>query len=461
MPAKAGFEGSARLFNRFPGLEELHMKKVVFASLLAVASVSATSIHAQTAVNINQSAQAQAGGGVQMSQPEYNAYNNAISQTDPAAKAAALEAYLTSYPQSSVKASVLELLMGSYAQANNGPKALDAADRLLQVAPSNLRALAIETSLLKSQGDQATDPATKQAAYDKAAGFAQRGLSATKPADMADADFNTLKTQATPYFYSAVGIAAITKKDYPAAISAYESELKSVPAETTKQPSPFLQDTYFLAQAYYQSTPPDLLKCTFYATRTATFAPDQFKASFQPLATYCYKKYHGGEDGYDAVKTAAAANVFFPSDLAVKPAPTPQDFVNQVLASTPDLSTLALSDREFIITNGKPEDAEKVFAPVKGKEVRVSGTVVSATDTAVTLAVSDDAKQAQPPVADFTFNLKEPLKTAPTVGSTLELVGTFDSYTQKPLMIVMSNAEGVAKAPTKAAPARRTPARRR
>ena len=431
------------------------MKKVVFASLLAAATLTTATSYAQSAVN--QGAQAPAAAGqVQMAQPEYNAYTNATSQTDPKAKAAALESYLTTYPQSSVKTSVLELLMAAYSTFDPA-KTLDTADRLLQVSPNNIRALAVETGLLKAQGDQATDPAAKQAAYGKAAGFAQRGLKVTKPDEMSDADFAAIQTSVNPYFYSAIGIDALTRKDSPTAISAYESELKSVPVEQTKNPVPFLQDTFFLAQAYYGATPPDLVKCTFYATRTATFAPDQFKPTFQPLATYCYKKYHGSEEGYDAVKTAAAANLFVPDTLVIKPAPTPQDYVDQTLASTPNLETLALADREFIITNGKPEQADKVFAPVKGKEVRISGTVITATDSSVALAVSDDAKQGTK--ADFTFAMKEPLKTVPAVGSTIELTGTFDSYTQSPLMINMTGGEPVAK-PKAAAPARRSTRKR-
>jgi len=442
------------------------MKKVVLASLLAAVTLTTATSYAQSAVNINQGAQAPAaaGGQVQMAQPEYNAYTNATSQTDPKAKAAALEAYLVSYPQSSVKASVLELLMGAYSTYDQA-KTLDAADRLLQLVPNNIRALAVETSLLKAQGDQATDPATKTTAYGKSAGFAQRGLKATKPVDMADADFAAIQKQVTPYFYSAIGIDALTRKDSAAAVAAYTSELKSVDVAQTQAPGPILQDTFFLAQSYYAATPPDLVKCTFYATRTVAFAPDQFKPTFQPLATYCYKKYHGSEEGYDAVKTAAAANLFMPDTLTIKAAPTPQDYVNQTLATTTDLKTLALADREFILTNGTADQADKVFAPVKGMEVRISGKVISSTDSAVMAAVSDDAKQDNK--ADFTFTMKEPLKAAPAVGSSPEFVGTFDSYTQSPLMITMSGAALSAKpaakpAAKKAAPAaRRGPARKR
>src|ERR1700678_1920925 len=145
------------------------MNKVVVAPLLAVSGMVgvARMASAQSQVNLGSNAQATS-GGVQMSPAEYKAYNDAISQTTPQTKAPALEQYLTAYPQSSVKASVLEQLMLSYA-AFDPAKTLDAADRLLQVDPNNLRALTFEVYFRKQQADQTTDPTAKQAALDKAA----------------------------------------------------------------------------------------------------------------------------------------------------------------------------------------------------------------------------------------------------------------------------------------------------
>ena len=101
-------------------------------------------------------------------------------------------------------------------------KTLDAADRLLQVDPNNLRALTFEVYFRQQAGDQMTDPAAKQAALDKAAEYAQKGLTVTKPEEMSDADFNTLKTAATPVFYRAIAAAALGKKDAATAIDAFK-----------------------------------------------------------------------------------------------------------------------------------------------------------------------------------------------------------------------------------------------
>ena len=445
------------------------MKKVVVASLLAIAGMAcvAGTVVAQTQVNLG--SQQPAGGGVQMSPAEYNAYNSAITQTDPKAKAAALEAYLTAYPQSSVKAAVLEQLMLAYS-AFDPAKTLDAADRLLQVDPNNLRALTFETYFRLTGADAITDPAAKQAALDKAAEYAQKGLAVTKPADTSAADFAALQAQAKPVFYRAIAMAALNKKDTATAIANFKQELHGVPEADTTKPGPMLQDTYFLGLAYLQSTPPDLLNCTWYVSRFVAFAPEPYKSQMLPTAKYCYKRYHGSDEGYDAVLAAAQKSLDPPSDFAIKPAPKPEDMAHDLVTSTPeaDLPKLAISDREFVLANGKPEDAEKVWNTMKGKSVTIpDALVIESSPTVLKVAISDDAVQSKTP--DFTFNMKSPeedkklppaaakkladeIAAATAVGQKVTLSGTFDSYTPKPLMIIMSDGSVVLpkKTPAKA-----------
>jgi tetratricopeptide (TPR) repeat protein len=169
-----------------------------------------------------------------MAAAEAAVYNNAITQTDPKAKAAAIEAYLTQYPQTVVKAVTLAILMQTYAQANDVDKALDAADRLLQVDPNNLRGLFFEAFLRQQGANSLTDAAAKQAGLDAAAGYAQKGLAATKPADMTDADFKKVQDTAFPILYSIIAATALNKKDNATAIDAYKKELAYVPLAQTQ-----------------------------------------------------------------------------------------------------------------------------------------------------------------------------------------------------------------------------------
>ena len=470
------------------------MKKVVLASFLACAAIASglpsasaqdaspaaappaaaaaqpATAAAQPAAAAAQPAAAAACAAPQMAAAEYAVYNNAMTQADPKAKVAALEQYLTQFPQSAVKETVLETAMALYVAIGDAAKTLDAADRLLQVNPSSIKGLYAEALIRKTQADAVTDPAAKQAALDSAASYATKGLAAPKPACMSDADFTTLKATEYPSFYSVIGYAAFNKKDSPTAIDAYKKEISVAPPDATKTPGVVLQDIYFLGGAYMQATPPDYLDCTFYASRAVAYAPDPYKAAFSPTAKYCYRKYHGADDGYDAVVAAATANVNPPANFAstVKPAPTPADIVNQVFATTPDLGTLAVGDKEYILQNGTPEQAAKMWALLKDKSYQIEGVVIAATPTQLQLAVSEDAKQSK--TADFTINLApsddadkkltplqakaakakaDAIAAATAVGQTVTAAGTYDSFTPQPLMISMKGGEVVlAKAAT-------------
>ncbi len=421
------------------------MKKAVVSSLLAVSAVSAAMVAPGSFLNVGVSYAQAAAGQVTMDPAEYTAYDNAMNkQTTPQTQAPALEDYLTKFPNSSVKAAVLQQIMVDYSQFDP-TKALTAADNVLKLDPNNVRALLIETAFRRQAAEQLTDATARQAGMDQAASYATKGIAATKPAAMSDSDFTTLQNAAAPTFYSAIGTAALSKKDTATAIDAYKKELAATPVAQTTQPGTALQDTYYLGQAYYQSTPPDYVNCAFYATRAYSYAPAQYQSQM-PLANYCYKKYHGGTDGYDAVVTAAKANLNPPSDFTIVAAPSDADIAAKTVASTSDLATLALSDKEFILKNGKSDDADKVFNTVKGKAVEIpNALVIAATADSLQVAVSEDAVQDK--TADFTFAMKTPLTKVPEVGTKVTLTGTYASYTQTPLMIMMSDGEEVTKAP--------------
>jgi hypothetical protein len=422
------------------------MKKVALASLLAIA----TSMLCATPIALAQAAAAGGQSSITIKDPaEYNDYSNAISQSSPAAKSAAIEAYLTKYPNSVVKVQMLEQLMAAYQGQNNMDKTVDAAQRLLQVDPNNLRALAITVYIKKAQAAQKSTPADQQPLLDEAAADAQKGLAAPKPADVSDADFQKLKDAVTPIFYSAIAMDDQLKKDYPGAVDAFKKELQAVPAAQT-QTGPALNDTYLLGQAYAQQTPPDLKNAVWFLTRAAAFAPPAAKDQIEKAAEYYYNKYHGSMDGFDQVKTLVTQSVLPPDSYNPTQfiPPSPADQAAKVVASTPDLKTLNLNDKEFILFNGKPEDAGKMWDTMKGQTYEIPGKVVSATADSVQLAVTDDAKASN--TADFTINMKKPLTTPPAIGTMVNYDATFDSYTQNPKMITLIDG-------TPPAPAKKTP----
>jgi hypothetical protein len=415
------------------------MKKVVLASVLAVASSAFCLLPALAQDQGSQS------GQITIKDPaEYNAYTSAIGQSTPAAKAAAIESFLQQYPNSVVKAEMLEQLVGAYQAMGDTAKTYDAAKRLLQVDPNNLRALIFVVYVEKQQanGDQAK--------LDEAAALAQRGQNATKPASMSDADFQKLKDLAAPIFANVIGADDVAKKDYKDAITAYTAELHAAkdPSQTTQGLS--LADTYALGNAYVQEDPKDLVNGIWYLTRAAQYLQEPYKSNVEKAAEYWYKKYHGNMDGFDQIKQLAHDNVFPPDSykpVAAPPPPSPQELAHNALVSTPDPSKLALADKEYILVNGSSDDAQKVWGVLQGQTAEIPGVVIQATADSVQLAFSDDAKQSQK--ADFTINMKTPLKEVPATGSTVTYIATFDSYTQNPPMIILKDGEPkpAAKAP--------------
>jgi hypothetical protein len=420
------------------------MKKVVVASVLAVATGTACYLPAALALADDQSQGAQSSNLTIKDPAEYNAYTNAVGQSSPAAKTTAIEQFLTQYPNSVVKEEMLEQLMAAYEQAGQADKEVDAANRLLQVNPNNLRALTIVVYMEK----KAT---SDQAKLDDAAAKAKTALAAPKPPALSDADYQKLKAATTPIFEDAIAVDAAAKKDYKTAIDAYTAELKAYdPAQT--QAGPGLLATYNLGNAYVSEDPKDLVNGVWFLTRAAQFAPAGYKDQIEKAAEYWYKKYHGGMDGFDQVKTLTQSNLFPPDSykpVAAPPPPSPQELAHQAVTSTPDLKTLALADKEFILANGTPEDAGKVWDVLKDVTAEVPGTVVSATADSVQVAVSEDAKASQK--ADVTINMKSPLKEVPQTGAQIKFTATFDSYTQNPPMIIMKDGEPPAAAKKPAA----------
>jgi len=439
------------------------MKKLVFASVMALASLSLVPTPTLRAQDQT----------IQIKDPaEYNAYSMAISQSDPKAKAAALEEFITKYPNSVAKKAVLDMLVDANQQLGDQQKVLDYASQLLQVDPNNLKAIYISVFIKKAQCAKTSDQAT----CDDVAALAQKGLNAPKPAGVSDDDWKKQTDATHPFFLSAIAVDdMVAKKDPAGAVDEYKKELMMYPPQATQSGSA-LGDTLQLALAYVKlqlvdaaaardaqakakATPgdaalaaaakaatdkanQDYLMAAWFFARAWNFAPANYKSQIEPQLEYYYKKYHGDTTGLDQLKTQAAATVFPPGTLtnSFTAAKTPEEQIHDLLTNTPDLNTLALADKETILSVGSKEDADKLWALLQGKDTPVPGTVIDSNPNQIKVAVTQDAKDAK--TADFIVNMKEPLadKEVPAPGSELKLLkdggpeldGTYDTYTQIP-----------------------------
>jgi hypothetical protein len=332
-----------------------------------------------------------------------------------------------------VKQAVLDQLVDSYQAASDPDNLLNAAQRLLQVDPNNLKAILYSVLIKKGQCAKTQDQAT----CDDTAALAKKGLALTKPAGTSDADWQKLTHAAFPIFHSAIAADDTVKKDNKGAEQEYLEELKLYSPDESQGPG--LNDTLLLAQAYAQpGSTQDLKAAVWYFARVWALAPAQYKPQIEPKLEYYYKKFHGDLTGLDEIKAKAATAMNPTADYNPTPAKSPQEQIHELIAATANLDSLALSDKETILGMGSKDDADKMWAVLQGKQSQVPGLVIAATADQIQVAVTEDAKASK--VADFIVNLKKPLtsaelsavqpgfefKTSPEA----QLEGTYDTYKQ-------------------------------
>ena len=227
---------------------------------------------------------------------EYNAYITAVNQPDLKAQAEAYEAFLRQYPNSVAKVSALEQLIAAYQKINDIPKLQDAAGRLLQADPVNLKALALLTYSNRMCSAQ-TGPNAMQCLND-AGKYGQQGLQALKtaqaPAGTTPEDWDKLKQQTAPIFNGAVGMQALQAKNYPQAAEALSVAVAANPND--------LQNVYPLALAYLQSPKPNYERGFYFLARAVNLASGS--AGQEALDAYGrsqYSKVFGSEQGWDSL----------------------------------------------------------------------------------------------------------------------------------------------------------------
>jgi len=388
---------------------------------------------------------------------EYNAYVNAVQQTDPNGKVSALEAFLTQYPNSVMKPSALEQLMGTYQQTGNQAKVVDTAKRLQTADPNNLRALALLTFLARQNvmtghADQLADLQT----------YCAKGLDAVKanqkPAGMKEEDFEKLKKDTSLIFNGGCGFAALQNKDYAHSQEYMKAAVEQEPKD--------LQNVYPLCTAYLQAQPPDSVNGLYCLAYSVSIAPagsapqQQIQKYFQSV----YKNYHGSDEGADQVlATAKTSGPNPPAGFTITKyvPPTPAEQAHDIVKDkTPDqIKQLSFGEWELVLAAGVPEDQAKVWDVIKNVPLQMEGNVIEATsNTELHIAASADDIDAKH--ADITLTMSGPIPAIrmPKAGDTFDFEGTPSSYTATPFMMMMTDGKLLKKA---GAPARKPPVHHR
>lgn len=413
-------------------------------------------------------AQASAPGGEQQNIPtsqkvikdqaEYNAYITALNMTDPAAKGAAMEAFVAQYPNSVVKIDALEQAMGAYQAANKPDKVESVANQILQLDPRHVRALAIVTAIKQTQAQQ-------PAQFAELRQLGERGLQALptwqKPEGMTDADYQKFKVQMQGIFAGAAGFSALQQKDYAAAKQFYTQAVQADPNN--------FADYYRLAVADLEAVPQDLAGF-WYGAKAINLAQAQNNQaavnSMSPYLTSRYKKFHGAMDGWDQIVASAAQGTAPPAGFAIKPAPTVCELAANAVQQSGGKIDLSFSDRETVLSCRDKSPANKAAADAVWQDLqtlqkngeaklKIPVKVIAVPDhSTLDVAVGEDNQTANK--ADMKVQMEKPMTKPPAVGSTMDIVGVISDYTPDPFMFTMTKGElPAAKAPAKKAPAHR------
>ncbi len=366
---------------------------------------------------------------------EYNAYVNAIQQQDPNAKAQALEAFLQTYPNSVMKIDAAEQLMAAYQQAGNAQKMIDAANRILQMDPNNVRALAILTYTYRAtttaQNLQQNLPLIQQ----NATKGEQALPNMPKPEGMSDADFTKLHNELGAIFEGGLGFVALQNKNYPDA----GKEFRQAVSEESQAN---IADLYPLAQADLESKPVNP-EGFWFIVKAANLAQGDGKAQILDYGRKKYIRYHGSEQGWQELVNDATSNasIMPPQGFTVAAAPPPPSPAEQAadLVKSKDPKKMSFAEWQLVLSSGNQAAADTVWNTVKDKAVKLGASVISATASSLQLAGSEDDIDAKK--ADITVEMGKslPAKLVPQPGSEIFFQGTVSSYTPNPFMMTFKD----------------------
>jgi hypothetical protein len=122
---------------------------------------------------------------------------------------------------------------------------------------------------------------------------------------------------------------------------------------------------------------------------------------------------------------------------------------------------MSFAEWELVLSEGTPEDQDKVWSTLKGKNLQMAEVqVITATPTKLELAASvDDIDQKRADI-ELSFPAALPARNVPKQGDKINFEGTPVSYTPKPFVMVMEKGALLTKAapaPVKKPPVRRKP----
>ena len=231
------------------------------------------------------------GPGQHYTMAEYNSYQAAAAEKNPAAQIKLLDDFMAKYPSSCLLNYIYPLYYKNYFAQKTYPKAIEYCDKMIamgdKVSPAELydayfaRAYAFNAI-------QNPDAETAKAARSSALDGLKVLDKIPKPDGVTDEVYAKEKQQSILLFNGTAANAGMAAKDYAGAADSYQAVLAVAPDD--------LVSNYKLGQAYNAMTPPQTLEALWYYARAATSknANEQQSKSIKGYLRKLIANYQGG-----------------------------------------------------------------------------------------------------------------------------------------------------------------------
>jgi hypothetical protein len=232
--------------------------RTVFIALLSLFCISVVAVKGQDAGGA-------AAGGQKYTMAEYNAYQAAAAEKNPAAQIKLLDDFVSKYPNSALLNYIYALYFNNYGNQKNFPKTIEYCDKLIGLgdkASPTEKYQAYSVRAYAYNNIQNPDVATATAA--RAASLAAIKVvdALQKPEGVDQAKFDEEKKKSITIFNGTAANAAMAAKDYAGAIESYKTILRTTPDD--------LISNYNLGKAYMAINPPQQLDALWYFARAAS-----------------------------------------------------------------------------------------------------------------------------------------------------------------------------------------------
>ena len=347
-------------------------------------------------------------------QGEYDIYTASSKETDPAKKLDLLKQWEQKYPDSDFK-----------------------GQRKLMEAGANQQ-LAMAAY---GKTDAAVVDAGNKAAKTLVDGLDTYFSAETKPAGVADADWDKAKKTTELQANTVYAYTSMVKKDNTTAEAAFKKVLQLDPESAQ---AAYWLGSVILAQRKIERMPEALYEFARATVVTGAEAlPATGKKAADEYLTKAYSGYHGDASGLDAVKKAALTSPVMPADFTIKSIVDIQKAQeadkDKFAKDHPDLAFWN-TIRDALVADG----GDKYFADIKGSGIPPADSAFKMFPAKVVNQVSPKELlvQVENPAGDATLQFDDPLNGTIEPGTTFKFKGVLDSFVKEPFMMTFT---GLAK----------------